>query len=172
MKKITITLDEKSITDAIKELQAYRKWIDEKTRELTERLAVIGAMDARIRFSNALYDGDNDVEISVEPTATGYSIVARGQSVCFIEFGAGSTYGNGYPDKPNEIAPIGTYGKGKGSQSSWAYYGEPGTGGKFLKSTDKGDLYMTKGNSPNMAMYYATRKMQDEVLRIAKEVFA
>ena len=50
MKKISLTLNDKSIGAAIKELQRYKEWVEVKTKELCERLSVIGANEASVRF--------------------------------------------------------------------------------------------------------------------------
>ena len=40
---ITVKLNSKSIGSAIKELRAYKAWVERKTAELTESLAKLGA---------------------------------------------------------------------------------------------------------------------------------
>ena len=65
----------------------------------------------------------------------------------------------------------GGYGQGKGNQSSWGYYGEAGTNGRIIKTTDKGDLVITRGNPPARAMYEADKAIMSQILKIAKEVF-
>lgn len=160
-KTITMTLGASSIDKAIKELKTYQAWVKQKTVELTERLATIGAMEATIRFSRAYYDGENDASVSVEPIPNGWKIVASGKDVCFLEFGAG-VYFNGseqYPDRPAEISKIGEYGQGKGKQDTWGFY------------DSGGDLVLTHGTPAAMPMLHASRVMEQEVLRIAQEVF-
>lgn len=151
-----------SIDKAIKELKAYDAWVRRKTTELTERLATIGAMEATIRFSRAYYDGGKDVAVSVEPIPNGWKIVASGQAVCFIEFGAG-VYFNGsepYPmPRPPGVAGIGEYGQGKGKQNTWGFY------------SDGGNLVLTHGTPAAMPMLHASWVMEQEISRIAQEVF-
>lgn len=162
MRKITITLDDKSISNAIKELNRYKKWVDEKTKLLIEKLAIIGAHEASVRFASAMYDGDNDVAVEVGPTENGWVITASGEAVCFIEFGAGVYHNPSepYPNpRPDGVVGIGEYGQGKGKRQAWGYYDEAG------------NLVITRGNPAAMPMWYATTEMEREVLRIAKEVF-
>lgn len=150
-----------SIDKGIQELKSYDAWVKQKIAQLTQRLATIGAMEATIRFSRAYYDGEKDVAVSVEPIPNGWKIVASGQAVCFIEFGAG-VYFNGsepYPDRPADVAKIGEYGQGKGKQNTWGYY-DPG-----------GDLVLTHGTPAAMPMLHASRVMEQEIKRIAREVF-
>lgn len=175
MKKIVISLSEKSIDKALKELKAYKKWVDTKTKLLIEKLALIGAQEASIRFASAMYDGVNDVSIEVSPTSTGWMISAKGEAVAFIEFGSG-VYHNPAEPYPNPrtdgVVGIGEYGQGKGKRQAWGYYGEPGSSGvvKVNKKTGK-EVVLTHGNPAAMPMWYATQEMEREVERIAKEVF-
>lgn len=163
MKKISLTLNEKSIGAAIKELQRYKEWVEVKTKELCERLSVIGAYEASVRFAGAIYDGSNDVSVDVEPIDGGYAIVAKGQAVAFIEFGAGVYHNPSEPyplPRPDGIVGIGEYGKGKGKRRAWGYY------------DNAGELVITRGNPAAMPMWYAMREMEREIRRIAREVFS
>ena len=54
-KTITISLGSKSISKAIKEVKAYKKWVESKANELTRRLAEIGASEAKVRFGGAQF---------------------------------------------------------------------------------------------------------------------
>jgi len=162
MQKIAIQLSEESIKAAIKELNRYKKWVDEKTKLLIEKMAIIGAHEASVRFASAMYDGDNDVAVEAGPTENGWVITASGEAVCFIEFGAGVYHNPGepYPNpRPEGVVGIGEYGKGYGKRQAWGYY-------------DNGELVITRGSPASMPMWYATQEMEREVLRIAREVFA
>lgn len=160
---IDIDLNTKSIDAAIRQVEKYKRWVDSKTQELVKRLAEVGLEEARVRFSGAEYSGENDAEVTVEPIADGFKIVATGQAVFFIEFGAGVYY-NGtepYPEpRPKGISNIGEYGDGKGKRKAWGFYDE------------SGELVITHGTPAAMPMLHASRTMQQEVERIAKEVFA
>lgn len=161
-KKIKLSINSSSIDAAIREIDAYILWAKQKTAELAERLAMIGAKEAAVSFGGAYYGGDNDASVSVEPMENGWKIIASGNAVFFIEFGAG-VYFNGeepYPvPRPEGVAGIGGFGQGKGKQDSWGYY------------DSGGNLVMTHGNPAAMPMYHAMRTMEEEVKRIAKEVF-
>lgn len=160
MKKIKFTLD--TVDEAIKEIKAYKKWVVDKTAELSEKLAMIGLKEAAHRFGAAMYDGENDVSLDVEFEDGKWTITAAGQAVCFIEFGSGVYYNPGepYPNpRPSGIVPIGEYGQGKGKRRGWVFY-------------DNGDnKVFTRGNPASMPMYYATEEMKREIERVAKEVF-
>lgn len=163
MKRISFSLTQKDISRAMKEVEAYKKWVLEKTSALNERLAVYGAAVASARFSAAWYDEDHrDVSIDVHPTDGGWAIAANGSDVFFIEFGAGVYY-NGpepYPaPRPPEVVGIGQYGKERGKQKSWGYYDEGG------------DLKVTRGTPAAMPMWWASKEIQQHLLELAREVF-
>lgn len=176
-RKIVVELSKDAIDKAIKELNDYKKWVNRKTKELLEQLSLIGIQEASIRFSGAQYDGTNDTQLKTEESFDGtnyvYTIIAAGQAVCFIEFGAGVYYNSaGYPlQKPAGVVGIGEYGEKKGTQNTWAYYGEnPGSNG-VLRESAKGSVVITHGNPAAMPMYYAGSEMKQKILSIAKEVF-
>ena len=157
--KISFFLSEKSIEEAIRWVEQYEKWVSEKSKLLSEKLAEVGLNEARIRFEAA---APGEITTSVERTQNGWKIVASGDSVCFIEFGAGVYYNSNsdYPlQKPQGIVGIGEYGKGKGKRNAWGYY------------DDNHNLVITHGTPASMPMYFAGKKMEQEISRIAKEVF-
>ena len=113
MKIVIDPFDRKSIDRAIKMVKQFKKDFEVKEQEFVRRLAEIGVRVAHTGFSMADYDGVNDVSVSMEKTATGYVVVASGETVGFIEFGTGVKY----PEWDNsgvEYTPPahGTYGKG------------------------------------------------------------
>ena len=162
MKKITMTLDPSSIQNAINELNAYKKWLADKTNELTKRLAEIGADIAEDRFASAMYDGVNDVVVTVEQIDGGWKILASGEAVCFIEFGSGVFWNPSepHPKRPPEVVGIGEYGLGQGKKKGWAY------------KDASGQRQFTRGNPASVAMWGARQKIVDEVRKVAKEVFS
>ena len=158
MKKITVELNATSINKAIREIKKLDAEWDRKIDEVIRRLATLGATKASLGFSRAIYTGEKDISISVEPIENGYSIIASGESVLFIEFGSGVTYGYGHPD-PMGYGP-GTY-PGKG------HWDDPN--GWYLPKS-KGGLH-TYGNPPSATMYQTGKELQQEILRIARGVF-
>ena len=160
-KTINISLSSKSINHAIVTLESYRRGVLKKTMALARELALIGLSHASGGFATATYDGNNDVIVFVESTETGYRIVAEGEAVAFIEFGAGVARGYGYPGtKPPEIASIGEYGKGRGKRMIWGFY----------DSDD--NLVLTSGNPPHAPMYGAVKEIHARVESIARRIFA
>lgn len=169
-KVISVKLNTKSINSAIKELEKYKQDLLEKEKRLLYELANIGVKEASIRFTTAMYDGINDVSVSLEQTSNGYAIVASGQAVAFIEFGSGVYHNTGepYPNpRPEGIVGIGEYGQGKGKRRAWYYKGEPGTNGELQTN----GVVKTRGNPAAMPMWYASEEMRNSILQIAREVF-
>lgn len=158
-KKIIIDgLSQENVANAIGEVRKYQAWILEKEAELRSRLASLGATVASIQFSRAIYHGTNDVSVRVDDTGSVAVIYAEGESVAFIEFGAGITYGYGHPLAGELGAGPGTYPEGKGhwdNPNGWWYaHGQH-----------------TYGNPPAMAMVAARDAMVADITTIAKEVF-
>lgn len=147
--------DYASVSRAQRRLDEYFADLIEKANTVCERLATIGAVRASLDFSRAIYNGTNDVAVTVEPIDNGYAIHARGNAVLFIEFGSGASYGYGHPE-PEGYGP-GTYpGKGHWNDPNGWWYG---------------NHEHSYGNPPAQAMYNAKRDIQAEVQRIADEVF-
>lgn len=156
---ITIKLSDDSIGDAIEEVRRYRRWVSQKEEELRSRLAMLGATVASIRFSRAIYNGTNDVSVSVDDDGKVAIIRADGEAVAFIEFGAGAKHGYGHPQAGEFGVGPGTYPEGKGhwdNPKGWWY----------------GNSQHTYGNPPAQAMYSAVKEITENVTRIATEVFA
>lgn len=160
-KKIVVPLSESGIQKIQDELMVYQKWQEEKARELAERLAALGATVASIRFSRAVYTGKKDVDVTVEELPNGYKVKADGESVLFIEFGSGVTYGYGHPEAGEFGMGPGTYPNGKG------HWDDP-KGWYLPKSAGGGHTF---GNPPAMPMYEARKAIEQELPRIVKEVF-
>ena len=167
---ISVTLSEKGINDAIKQLEKYKKDFLDKAKRLSEGLANIGIREASIRFTTAMYDGVNDSMVTLDKTDTGYAIVAEGKAVAFIEFGSGVYHNTSepYPNpRPEGIVGIGEYGSGKGKRRAWYYKGEAGSNGEIQKN----GAVKTRGNPAAMPMWYASEEMKRSILQVVREVF-
>lgn len=162
-----------NLDEAVNALEDYQKSLNVKAKVLIEKLAEVGFDVADIRFKQAQYDGVNDVVVQSPQWVEDNKIVllAKGNAVTFIEFGAGVRYTEVHPLALEKGAIRGAYGKGKGKNKSWTYYGEPGTNGKIVRVSDKGMIIRTEGNPPARAMYEAVKTMREKILEIAKEVF-
>ena len=169
--------DTQSLDRAIKQLQDYQKGLEEKAQTVAQRLADIGMRYAQVIFENAPYDGIKDNAITVDKTEKGYSVKASGQTVLFIEFGAGVTYPDDHPQAAEFGMVHGTYGKGNGAKPTWGFYGEePGTNGRFATNADgslrEPHVVLTHGNPAVMPMYNAEQEIKSNIERIVKEVFS
>lgn len=159
-KTIRFGLNTADIDRAIRELRCYRASLPEKGREICRRLAEYGLLLAENAYEGTAYDGEKNVFVEVEETERGYRILADGEAVLFLEFGAGITYGYGHPQDADFGMGPGTY---------------PIPPGKGHWNDPKGwwtpEGVHTYGNAPSMAMYNAAKDMRDEVERVAREVF-
>lgn len=171
-KKTKITLSVEGIDHILKSIEDYKRWLKERSSLLLDRLSEEGYQIASANFEKAVYDGTNDVSVSVEQRGEGArAIVAVGASVLFIEFGTGVVYPDNHPEAAEHGMRRGEYGKGHGKQTTWGYYGEPGTNGRTLENSETGDLVLTHGNPANMSMYEAVKELKQHLPELAREIF-
>lgn len=171
-KVIRISLSEKDIDRAIKELEQYKLEIIRKTELLRKKIAErIGTL-AQSGFNGAVVDDLTDesggarraeVQVSIDERENVSVVIAAGEDAVWVEFGAG-VYHNGsagsspHP-KGSELGfTIGGYGKGMGKRKTWGFY-------------EDGELRLTHGAPAVMPMYNAMKTVCDEIASIAKEVF-
>lgn len=162
--KITIDpFDEKSVSNALKQLQQYKKDFLAKESIFVKRLAEIGVSVATTGFATADYDGVNDVQVTMTHGGTTASVIAYGETVGFIEFGTGIRYPE-WDNSGMEYTPPkhGTYGKGHGARPKGWYFNPSGS---------VGAAQHTYGNQPAEAMRTARDVMIERVTQIAREVW-
>ena len=159
---IRFSLDSAGIQQGIRELREYQDRLRGKCEELARRLADMGAVLASIEFSRVPYMGPKDVNIAVEQrTDNSYAIVASGETVLILEFGAGIRYGNGHPQAAE-------FGYGPGTYPGQTHAMDEN--GWWIPK-DKGGGH-TYGNPPSMAMYLTGKELRDRLEEIAREVFS
>ncbi len=92
MSKIVINpFDADSVNDAIKKLKILNKQYQQLEKKVCFELAEIGRQVAQPIYDEWAKSWNNDpVVVEVIETETGAVLSARGDSVCFLEFGAGS----------------------------------------------------------------------------------
>lgn len=172
-KKIVLSLSPHDMERAIREIQAFERYIQDNTAELLRRLAQRGYEIASFNFSWATYDGTNDVSVSVEPRSdTSIAVVAVGNATLFIEFGTGITYPDDHPEAATHQMIRGEYGHQLGRlPGGWRYDGDPGTNGEVITSGKHAGQVHTYGNPANMCMYRSVREVEREFEEIVRSVF-
>ena len=170
---VKVPLSVQWVERAIRETREYKTWLKERSRVFLDRLAQEGYDIASAKFARAVYDGTNDTEVKVETRQeTVRSIVAIGGSVLFIEFGTGVTYPDTHPEAAEHGMARGGYGKGRGKQKAWGYYGDPGSNGEVKVNKKGREVVITHGNPANMPMYETVRELEQRLRELAKEVFS
>lgn len=173
MKTVKVPLSQRGIDTLLREIESYAVWLKERSQVLLDRLAQAGFEVASARFAKAAYDGTNDASVSLETRSEGVrAVVAVGASVLFIEFGTGVTYPDNHPQAAELGMKRGEYGKGHGKQSSWGYYGDPGTNGVVKMKKDGSTVVITHGNPANMPMYETVKELEAMLPELVKEVFS
>ena len=173
MKTVKVSLSQRGIDTLLREIESYTVWLKERSQVLLDRLSQAGFEVASARFAKAAYDGTNDASVSLETRSEGVrAVVAVGASVLFIEFGTGVTYPDNHPQAAELGMKRGEYGKGHGKQSSWGYYGDPGTNGVVKMKKDGSTVVITHGNPANMPMYETVKELEAMLPDLVKEVFS
>lgn len=173
MKTVKVPLSQRGIDTLLREIESYTVWLKERSQVLLDRLAQAGFEVASARFAKAAYDGTNDASVSMETRSEGVrAVVAVGASVLFIEFGTGVTYPDNHPQAAELGMKRGEYGKGHGKQSSWGYYGDPGTNGVVKMKKNGSTVVITHGNPANMPMYETVKELEAMLPELVKEVFS
>lgn len=151
-------------------LDAYIEKLKLKKRRYDNTPAMRQAVAKRLQsliaqgFSSAIVDGDtvSDVDVTFSDDGTVTTVLATGKDVIFIEFGAGVYFNGSVGSSPHPKGhefgfTIGSYGKGKGSRETWAYY------------TD-GKVQWTHGTKATMPVFKACEIIKLELPKIIKEV--
>lgn len=154
--KFTIGLDGSGAAEAAKKVEALADDLPRKSQELVNRLAQRGVQLAKAYFQ-VPYDGDGSVSVNWEERgASVTAVVATGNAVLFLEFGAGKMMGYGHPE-PLDYGP-GTYNP---SSDKWK-----SPYGWYYARNQK-----SYGNPPSAAMYTARKEVGEMILEIAREIF-
>ena len=173
MKTVKVPLSQRGIDTLLREIESYTVWLKERSQVLLDRLTQAGFEVASARFAKAAYDGTNDASVSMEMRSEGVrAVVAVGASVLFIEFGTGVTYPDNHPQAAELDMKRGEYGQGHGKQSSWGYYGDPGTNGVVKMKKNGSTVVITHGNPANMPMYETVKELEAMLPELVKEVFS
>jgi len=175
-KTIHVSLNSRSIGDAIRELREYKKEIKRKTELLRQQIALEISVAAESRFKMAVVDDllnaparMANVEVTVEDSGKTSVVIASGEDAVWVEFGAGVYYNGGegaIGKSPHEKGvelgfTIGSMGE-NGKKNVWGFYEGEGN--------DK-TLLLTHGTPASMPMYNSMMEVCRRIDEIAREVF-
>ena len=167
MQKITIELSQKSVENAIKQIEAYRTSLERKIDMFLSRLADTGIEVVRATMGSVPDDdrGNYSVE-KVNSSPNGVAILLSGNKILFVEFGAGVIYSNPQHPKAGEMGyGVGTYNPQSGNAWNLTKWG----GGWWY--TENGNSKHSYGNPAYMPLYKAEIDILEKVGTIAREVF-
>lgn len=161
MRKITLDLSTRDINRAIRELQRYKKELNEKVSRLIETLTDYGVdvAKAQVRELGAWYTGELESSITgyFSPTVGVGVIKAGSPYAVYVEFGTGIVgQTSPHPDPKDWQYDINKHG-----EDGWIYFNERDS-----------RWHWTKGFESRPFMYNTARELEKECVRIAKEVFA
>ena len=169
MKKITFRLSTDSITEAIKELKAYKAEIHKKSQQLVERLADYGLTVCRAKVVEMDIPDTGNLLSKVDgyysPLLNAGFIFCDCDYAVFVEFGTG-VKGQAQPYTGQAMSECGYQYMGgthyvttKGGRIGWFYPADDGTW-KF-----------TQGMPSRPFMYETGLEMRNKLDDIVKEVF-
>lgn len=167
-KTIKVQLNTKSISKAIKDLEAYKKHIKLKLWELIDVMCMDGE-DYACEYMTHVDTGETLGSIM------GYregdkGIITAGGAAVWIEFGTGTLSNGGkasgdpfHPDRQKlGVSDWGTYGKGQGNgdayPNGWFYY-------------KNGEWHRTTGIAEEPFMANTAERLRDEFNQTVRKVF-
>ena len=171
MKNIQVNiLDPKSIDKAIKEINKYKKEVENKTVVLAQRLTDLGANLVRVKIveMGAYATGEllSGVDGYFSPTLNAGFIRVSSDHVAFVEFGTG-VVGQQNPHKSGEYLALASWGYATGSKIFTTKDGKVG----WIYPTDDGGFRFTEGMKSRPFMYETALELERQYMQIAKEVF-
>lgn len=162
MKIVINPFDLESIKNAEKLVRQYGNDFEKKEAEFLRRLAEIGVQVAGDIYSVSDIDGEHEFSVYLQKTDNGYSVIAEGRTIGFLEFGTGirnpEWHGDGLDYKP---PAHGTYGKLQG-KNPWGWW---------FKPQDYAVSIHTYGHPPAEGMLTARNQMIEKITQIAREVW-
>lgn len=171
-KKITITLSQKSIQDAIRQIKAYQNDLKYKCQLLAEKLAEKGVEIAQSYIDSLdatfTYELNSSIHAEYKGNVKGggiWAVVAGTDHAMFVEFGTGIVGKRSpYPGKLPEGIDW-QYASGKTiRQLADGRYG-------WFYQDDNGEWWFTEGMPSRPFMYYTAQELEKIVTETAKEVF-
>ena len=170
--EIKINLNQKdSLEKGIKDLKAYKKRVEEKTRLLVQKLTDYGAEIVRIKIvgMGAYYSGEllSGVSGYYSPTLNAGFVKVSSDHVAFVEFGTG-VKGQNSPHKNGEYLSLAAWKYATGPKIFTTKDGRVG----WIYPTDDGGFRFTEGMPSRPFMYETALELERTLNRIAQEVFS
>lgn len=159
----------RSILSALEQFERYISRIERLKTELPKALAEFGKVYAQDGYDSAYHNlfigedpGPTNINVTVKQTENGWSIIANGAEVCFVEFGAGVYLNSeGYlGEKPPGIVGYGEWGLGLGKNEHW-----------YFKDS-KDDIHITYGTKASNVLYYTAEEMRRRIEKEARRILA
>ena len=170
--EIKIDLNKKgSLENGIKELEAYKNRIQEKTSLLVQKLTDYGAEIVRIKIVNmgAYYSGEllSGVSGYYSPILNAGFVKVTSDHVAFVEFGTG-VKGQNNPHKNGEYLSKAAWSYASGAKIFTTQDGRVG----WIYPTDDGGFRFTEGMESRPFMYETALELQRDLQKITQEVFS
>lgn len=170
--EIRIDLNKKGgLEKGIKELEAYKKRIQEKTSLLVQKLTDYGAEIVRIKIVNmgAYYSGEllSGVSGYYSPSLNAGFVKVTSDHVAFVEFGTG-VRGQNSPHKNGEYLSKAAWSYASGAKIFTTQDGRVG----WIYPTDDGGFRFTEGMESRPFMYETALELHSNLQKITQEVFS
>ena len=170
--EIKIDLNKKgSLEKGIKELEAYKRRIQEKTSLLVQKLTDYGAEIVRIKIVNmgAYYSGEllSGVSGYYSPSLNAGFVKVTSDHAAFVEFGTG-VVGQNNPHKNGEYLSKAAWNYASGAKIFTTQDGRVG----WIYPTDDGGFRFTEGMKSRPFMYETALELHNDLQKITQEVFS
>lgn len=165
-----MTLSTRSLTNGIKELNDYRRSLEQKTQDLIIALKEDGVQVANAYLASTVGDsteGTIGFQVDHSGDISKAVIFLSGKDALFIEFGAGIAYNTGaqHPYAGELGYGVGTYPSehppNKAMNPGWWVYGH-----------DDGTPLISIGTQASMPMYHAAENARNTAIKKAMEIFS
>lgn len=170
---MTITTYVRGLDEAIARLEGLSNNLEYYASEIVSRLALIGYDVAYQIMAGHIYSGETIDSLTIEENdPTHYTLMASSKALLFFEFGAGVS-GGGHPQAGQFGMGPGTYpGQTHAFDPNGWYYPTDDPALIVAYGRDGQGLGHSYGNPPHMPMYNASQKIRQDLLTVAREVFA
>lgn len=169
MKKvIKVKLDPKSVEDAIKEIEEYKKDLERRVRLLLKTFTDRGVAIAKAKVVEHKIIHDMSLTNSIHGFVMGNAGFIRvdDKNAVFFEFGTGPVgASNPHPMGGANYESQGWYTAANGKPMDDLYGWTP------LTAEDGSDIFYTEGQAAKPFMYETALKLRDEFPGMVKEVF-